>query len=1399
MVTKERNYSDFIRVREKYAPNMTREEINTEPDKWLDFLPHQKYCEFLDALLNSLLKGTKSTWLLGNYGTGKSHAALVTQKLFSDVPERLNRWFKEHRDEFADPTGIRTRLDKCRKEGTLFVYDYNAQGLGPNKEFLVRLEKGVVGALHENGMAVPGGGNTDGIIERLKREGDNFFQALAEIEDKLSYLPNYRSINEVVKNLRSEDLGPAILGEVQQVFQHDGIFLDVTPRSFLSWIQKVREANGLERVVYIFDEFAPFVEANKTQLKILEDVTENPHLEENRFYFIPVTHLSLNSFVGESSETAKRARDRFDFIELQMPDDIAFRLTGHALRVNDELQNEWEKQRNELASYVSVVVSKFSAVNIKRDSFKKILPIHPMAAFLLKYLSEGTRSNQRSIFEYLSGKEFREFIKTGGPTNKTKRFLTVDYLWEYFVVRDDLGVAQEVHRIHREFERIRRREFANTPIDADEIRVLKAVFLFVLISELLPGGHDRIQPTVENIELAFEGSGLLNVTGIINRLAEKRCFSVAKGFITLFATEAGSDDDVEKLKKEYFTQFHKLLSEPLQQELIAHTLNARSGFAGNRFDLRVTGVENTTLGSLQTSTREKYSDGINKDDGSICLWFVTAKDEKEKTSVQGRIEQILTNLRDHRILMFSFGDRTFCENDVKNWSEYVELRAKHTLASEKQHRDVLETACKKIEAEWFDRIKQSGVEVYQYDAESESEPVDGESLLWSGLKDYLISYTQEKLPYMIDPLAGSQMTALGNTGLQSWALAGIKGNPGAFVGPTKQTINRFLADKIEWSDDWHERNPEHTLSVIRNFLDKKIVNSLGRGGEFSLRRVYIELQRAPYGMRNTCITAFCLGFCLKHILNKGYQWTDHKMTQELTAESLAEIIESVVKDDGANKIKNEKTICRLSTAEKAFVKFAPAAFGVAIDAASRVEDALAHIQDRVRNISDRAPLWTLHYAIDQAEDVSAADKNTIAELLSSLSKICAVSSKNKSSEFSSSVQEIGKTLNENQELVQIIARFAKREYFMQAFALYVDAQKPEFRAQAEKVGDATQQYCKAILDKAAAEAGTLWNEADISREIDETFAEYEVVERAQKLLAIDDFLRYDQVVEQLRTRVRSAGLPKETLLEAFPSLQSFVLALFPQTAEQRCSAAVLRDALDQYDDTVQEVFFDAQRKRVLEFLRPKLSQVAIPDDELRKLVDGISGAFSMTPKDYEEKLIRLVDDYEKESAAAILRKVWRDFSGAETPDDWASLNRIPARYLFEDGSSADELFKALERPEHYTKEVLNEWIESLINIGRDPLSACQVRFMKRVVPAQYAGFEIEIGALTKWLVRKYGEQPNRWPVNPEVSGFVNEEYRYSFAPRIVEKVRKMDAEELKSKIVKLVEENQDVGMHFMEK
>ncbi|MDO5577085.1 MAG: hypothetical protein Q4F84_08395, partial [Fibrobacter sp.] len=168
---KQRHYSDFFRVPDDYRANMDRETINKTPDTWLDFYPHEKFLEFLLTLFDGLKNGSKSVWLTGNYGTGKSNAALVTQKLYMDTEERVKRWFDNYKKELANHESLVKELFLHRKEGTLVVYDYNASGVGPNEDFLVRLEKGIIAAMNEYGMKVPAKANLNAIVDRLQREG----------------------------------------------------------------------------------------------------------------------------------------------------------------------------------------------------------------------------------------------------------------------------------------------------------------------------------------------------------------------------------------------------------------------------------------------------------------------------------------------------------------------------------------------------------------------------------------------------------------------------------------------------------------------------------------------------------------------------------------------------------------------------------------------------------------------------------------------------------------------------------------------------------------------------------------------------------------------------------------------------------------------------------------------------------------------------------------------------------------------------------------------------------------------------------------------------------------------------------------------------------------------------
>ncbi len=605
-----KHYSDYFRVKEDYSPNMTREEINKTPDRWLDFYHHAEFENICQTVLSDLSTGSRSVWITGNLGTGKTNASLVLQKLFMDEEKRVRHWFEQYADRgFSDRESLEKALFTRRAEGTLAVYDFNASGVGASSGLLVRLEKGIIAALNERGMTVPAMSNLNLLLDRVRREGENFFKTRDSIRNQLTYLnEKITNVDQLTVALKNDTIASRLLSEVEVVLHKDYIYLDFDVPMFRKWVKAVLDANHLHSIIYIFDEFHPFITANAAQLKTFEEVTESPGI--NRFFLIPVTHMDIQQYWAEGSENAKKANDRFHFRKLQMPTDTAFRLAKHAMEENQhpDVVTEWKKAKDELWDSVSYVVNQFNVPgDPERQRFYDILPIHPMAAFLLKHLSESTKSNQRSLFEYLKGsadgKEFQDFIHQGGPEIASKQFLTVDYLWHYFIDRNDLGVDPEITGIGLRYKQIRDRSFQGQTEDAPELRVLKAVLLFCLMDRLTPGGHIRLRATVENIALSFRGDGtIVDPEGIVKNLESKHCFSVSNGRISLFTLSTVKPQDVEK----YRPQFHELLHERIQAMLEDKSKNDRQ-YSSGRFDIRVSDESHTTLTNISSGTRDKYS------------------------------------------------------------------------------------------------------------------------------------------------------------------------------------------------------------------------------------------------------------------------------------------------------------------------------------------------------------------------------------------------------------------------------------------------------------------------------------------------------------------------------------------------------------------------------------------------------------------------------------------------------------------------------------------------------------------------------------------------------------------------------------------------------------------------
>lgn len=1383
-----RHYSDFFKVDDEYRPMMTREEINKSPDRWLDFYPHTDFETICKTLLSVLTSGAKSVWITGNLGTGKSNAALVIQKLFMDDESRVRMWFaKNATNGLSDRKSLEQSLFNRRQEGTLVVYDYNADNIPQGNGLLVRLQKGIISALNERNMAIPAMSNMDSIIERIEREGDHFFKTRDKIQSQLAFLiPSINTTSKLVNALRSET-SSRILSDVERVLREDSIYLSFDVPMFRKWLKAILEANNFKRIVYLFDEFHPFIEAHSEQLKTFEDVTESPGV--NHFFLVPITHMQLTAYMAEGSKNYLRANDRFYFCNLQMPNDTAFYLARRAINDLPEFAAEWKDAKDELWDSVRNIIDKFNGNDDpKRERFYDILPIHPMAAFLLKHLSEQAKSNQRSFFEYLKGgvddTSFQDFIRDGGPGVPNKQYLTVDYLWNFFLGnRKELGVDNEIKNIAAFYKQTKERVFQNQTDDAPELRVLKAVLLFCLLDKLAPGGHDRLKPTVENIEMSFKGDGTIaDPVGIIEDLEKKHCFSIANGNISLFSISTVKQEDIEK----YRDQFHELLHKTVETKLEDHTKSYRQ-YSSGRFDIRVSDASHTTLTNINQATRDRYTANINKDDGSVCLWFVVAKDHDETLAIPQKIDSILSQLNDHRILMFTFPHLSFCHKNKNLWTEYIRQYAQYMTENNTTAKTQIRTALDILENDWIKELQKNDavIRVHQYKNGS----IETSDTSWNQFKELITNYVRRTMKYNVDYL-GFSTPHFGNSSLQAYAKAGItfKGS----AGPIANLVNTLKKNGVSDDPDWFSQNPDHPLGAIHALFEKKFANTVGRGGQQSIRVIYIELKRAPYGLRYNALSAFVLGYCLRDILSKNYRWTNGQISNDLDIDTLAEIIETVVKDDGANRIGNkEKEICRLSKAEKEFIKKVPVMFGATPIPNATIESVLSQIQSRVEAESTKVPLWVLP---EYVYSVNAPKADRIKSVLNDICIAFTTSSKGKVDDRVNAVNDVGDIILNDPDIVSETAEYIKRENFVHAFEIYVDKVNPQLSVLAKQIGDLSHGYCRSILDRCQETAGWLWKQADISREIDDMLCEYEIISLAKPLCGYSEFTEYKSVLSALKIAVTETNhLPKQ-LIEAFrPMLTNFLSAMQGGGSAQDIKLTLQQSFID-----IQRLFFDHTKAESLTILKSKLTNVDIEDADLLSLLNEMTGGFSLDENIFLTNIRIKIEEFAKQSVVLKIKSEWTRISGTATPTEWAMNNRMPARYIFGGIPDTFELLKAIQQPETFAAAKLAEILETLKSLKAVSILDCQTALKSDVIPAKYKRFEISLAPLLEYLHSKFGNQPNNWPTHPNIDDFITSQYKGAIAPKIKENISSRSAEELKRKLLELADENPELGLLFWE-
>lgn len=96
MANDEKLYRDYFNIDPKYYASVTEDLIKKRAVRWDGFYPHDTFVKLLKAVHTMLSgKDSRSLWIEGAYGTGKSHAALAVKSMLEASDYEVRNYFTE--------------------------------------------------------------------------------------------------------------------------------------------------------------------------------------------------------------------------------------------------------------------------------------------------------------------------------------------------------------------------------------------------------------------------------------------------------------------------------------------------------------------------------------------------------------------------------------------------------------------------------------------------------------------------------------------------------------------------------------------------------------------------------------------------------------------------------------------------------------------------------------------------------------------------------------------------------------------------------------------------------------------------------------------------------------------------------------------------------------------------------------------------------------------------------------------------------------------------------------------------------------------------------------------------------------------------------------------------------
>jgi len=1171
---------------------------------------------------------------------------------------------------------------------------------------------------------------------------------------------------------------------VARVMEKEGFAYFDNVDDIKDWLEDVINANNLQAIVFIWDEFTDYFRQNRAVSTLQELAHASSRMP---FYLFLITHRAVEQFTSLDSDARRVLQDRFHMIKFQMSEVTAYQLMANAIKIKEPVRDEWETKLVTLWDSVERCAEKLkqNSEGLKIEDLKRLVPIHPFSAYLLSILSKQLSSNQRTMFQFLkedaSNQEegvkhnFNWFIQN--HTIDGWCWLTADFMWDYFFKPDDIELPEEVQRLinyyHSHCEEL----------TDEELKIFKCTLLLIAMNRQL-GAEKLLRPLQSNLELIFMGTPIYEkVERILDKLVEKDLLNSNHAgindrefMVPLMSYDKNKLDNIRKQIQSLYP-FEKCVE---TQGVIAEKfLNVYklTGALNIRFVTKTSPLQNLKLRLNKfRSELEPYNLGV---------LFVIVKSDMELAKVDNAIKENMSD--DGRIILVNV-NQAFGEREWHNW---IDARTRERYAQEmndgpnaRYYRDYAE----KIIGKWIDKVQVTTMTAY----------FNGDYYHFSklsGLSEFLEKISAGVYPY------GSE-TVTKNVNLYKLSgyskdavLMGMKMKK--WSGSYSSIVNSLKEDGF-WQDDaTFTLKPNHPVSMM-----KQKVNELMEGSNsVYVVDIWNALQQPPYGLAPSPIAAFLFGFLMKEYGNGGYYRDDGINAVPLSCEGLAEVIESVMK--GKRNYDNY-TIVKMKAEHELFCNVMKDAFKFTKEQASCPRDVKQNIR---RYLTEKKyPFWSLKYYLSDQDSSETSNLKKIIEMICEL-----ISVQEESSELQV-VEKAAELLLANRNLGTLLAQTIDIENLRLGMKRYIEKAAPEMLSIAEKTGIVLNQIIEDIRNRMSEDAHWLWQEDKIKEVLVSIEDEYRLLDVLNNFVCYK-YTKLSEAITRVREMFEKVRLPWSVIKnyagdvkDTFELLISFVYS-DPNLINKKDLASRLEEqgaGIKAVLDNLADVF--------AQYLQ-NLSRVNLSNQQVSDIYYKLpEAAINTEIEQFKQVVVNLINELRVNQLMDRLNELWQEISGTSSPKEWSAKNGIPILWLPNISASLFlDVFKIINDRLTQDQSRIENAIATLEQ-NREVFAILHDKekineaFINSVA-GDYAYLvrnEINLDTIRAEIINRFGNDVYDWSLKQKdissyIQSFLAEFYKRKTYQEVLKKIDELSAEEAKEYLKELIRQEPLVGIKILQK